>query len=69
MINILDCMPIGEEIEIRGPTGEICYNWNGKFLIEGKEKKFSKVSILSRSGIMPGYVLIARILGERGDKM
>lgn len=23
MSNILDCMPIGEEVEIRGPTGEI----------------------------------------------
>jgi len=29
MSNILDYMPIGEEIEIRGPTGEIVYNGNG----------------------------------------
>ena len=25
MGNILDCMPIGEEIEVRGPTGEVEY--------------------------------------------
>ena len=33
MSNILDCIPIGEEIEIRGPTGEISYHGNGKFII------------------------------------
>jgi len=69
MSNILDCMPIGEEIEIRGPTGEISYHGNGKFMIEGKEKDFSKVSlILGGSGITPGYALIARILGDEDDK-
>lgn len=69
MSNILDCMPIGEEIEIRGPTGEIAYHGNGKFIIEGKEKTFSKVSlILGGSGITPGYALIARILADKNDK-
>jgi nitrate reductase (NAD(P)H) len=68
MSNILDCMPLGEEIEIRGPTGEISYLGNGKFNIEGKEKPFSKVSlVLGGSGITPGYALIARILNEEGD--
>ena len=69
MSNILDCIPIGEEIEIRGPTGEISYHGKGKFIIEGKERNFSKVSlILGGSGITPGYALIARILGENEDK-
>ena len=69
MSNILDCIPIGEEIEIRGPTGEISYHGNGKFIIEGKERNFSKVSLmLGGSGITPGYALIARILGENEDK-
>ena len=68
MSNILDCIPIGEEIEIRGPTGEIAYRGNGKFIIEGKEKTFSKVSlILGGSGLTPGFALIARILGEKDD--
>jgi len=53
-------MPIGEEMEIRGSTGEIAYKGNGKFEIEGKEKTFSKVPlILGGSGITPGYALIA----------
>lgn len=68
MSNILDCIPIGEEVEIRGPTGEISYHGNGKFVIEGAHKTFTKVSlILGGSGITPGYALIARILGDQND--
>ncbi|KAI8682135.1 Nitrate reductase [NADPH] [Fusarium keratoplasticum] len=67
--NILDCMPIGEEVELRGPTGEIVYNGNGNFVIEDKECHFDRVSlVLGGSGITPGYSLIARILLTAGDK-
>lgn len=69
MSNILDCMPIGEVIEIRGPTGDIIYKGMGKFEIEGKEMTFGKVTlILGGSGITPGYQLIARILKTEGDE-
>lgn len=68
MSNILDCMPVGEEIEIRGPTGEIVYNGNGSFTIEDKEMHFKKISlILGGSGITPGYALIARALLGAGE--
>lgn len=66
---ILDCMPIGEEIEIRGPTGEIVYNGNGSFTISGKEYTFNKINlVLGGSGITPGYSLIARVLLSSDDK-
>jgi len=69
MSNILDTMPLGEEIEIRGPTGEIVYNGNGKFVIEGQERCFSRISlVLGGSGITPGYALIARVLMTDGDE-
>ena len=69
MSNILDCMPLGEEIEIRGPTGDISYDSNGKFTIEGKDMTFNRVTlILGGSGITPGYQLISRILETEGDK-
>ncbi|TKA33896.1 hypothetical protein B0A49_13852 [Cryomyces minteri] len=62
-------MPIGEEIEIRGPTGDIVYNGNGMFVIEGKQMTFEKVNlVLGGSGITPGYALIARVLLSAGDK-
>ncbi|KAF2089605.1 hypothetical protein K490DRAFT_37273 [Saccharata proteae CBS 121410] len=66
--NILDCMPMGEEVEIRGPTGEIVYNGNGRFVIDDHELVFKRVSlVLGGSGITPGYALIARILLSQGD--
>lgn len=69
MSNILDCMPIGEEIEVRGPTGEIVYNGNGSFTISGKEYTFNKINlVLGGSGITPGYSLIARALLASSDK-
>jgi nitrate reductase (NAD(P)H) len=69
MSNILDCMPIGEEIEIRGPTGEIVYNGNGSFTISGKEYTFNKINlVLGGSGITPGFSLIARALLDSDDK-
>lgn len=69
MSNILDCMPLGEEIEIRGPTGEIVYNGNGSFTISGKEYTFNKINlVLGGSGITPGYSLIARALLSSSDQ-
>ena len=69
MSNILDCMPIGEEIEIRGPTGEIEYTGNGKFTISDKEYTFNKINlVLGGSGITPGYALLARAMLSSDDK-
>lgn len=74
MSNILDCLRPGEEIEVKGPTGEIRYLGQGKFMIDEKEFHFRNVSlVLGGSGITPGYQLIARILrakekGEKEDK-
>jgi len=66
--NILDCLPLGSEIELKGPTGEIEYCGGGKFVIEGHERDFKRVSlVLGGSGITPGYALIARILLAKGS--
>jgi hypothetical protein len=37
MSNILDCLRAGEEIEVKGPAGEIMYVGQGKFVIDKKE--------------------------------
>jgi nitrate reductase (NAD(P)H) len=69
MSNILDCMPIGEEIEIRGPTGEITYNGNGSFTISDKEYTFNRINLVSGgSGITPGYALLVRAMLSSDDK-
>jgi nitrate reductase (NAD(P)H) len=68
MSNILDCMPVGEEVEIRGLTGDISFEGNGKFHIEGKDVNFARVTlVLGGSGITTGYQLIGRILETAGD--
>ncbi|GAB1318017.1 hypothetical protein MFIFM68171_08227 [Madurella fahalii] len=69
--NLLDCMPLGEEVEIRGPTGDITYLGRGEFWISGpsaRRMRFGRVSlVLGGSGITPGYALMARILLDEGD--
>ncbi|KAK5109313.1 hypothetical protein LTR62_007187 [Meristemomyces frigidus] len=62
-------MPIGEEVELRGPTGDIIYQGHGKFSIYGEEKKFKRVSlVLGGTGLTPGYSLIARVCLTPNDK-
>lgn len=69
MSNVLDCMPIGEEIEIRGPTGEIEYTGNGSFTISDKKYTFNRINlVLGGSGITPGYALLARAMLSSEDK-
>ncbi|KAL4898895.1 hypothetical protein BDW74DRAFT_184256 [Aspergillus multicolor] len=67
--NILDVLPIGEDVDIRGPTGDIVYDGFGSFTVAGQKRTFKRVSlVLGGSGITPGYALIARILLTEGDK-
>ncbi|KAL2021895.1 hypothetical protein VTK56DRAFT_6490 [Thermocarpiscus australiensis] len=74
--NLLDCMPLGEEVEIRGPTGDITYLGDSTFLIAGpspRRLRFPRVSlVLGGTGITPGYALMARIArttpGDGDDK-
>ncbi|KAK3984522.1 nitrate reductase [NADH] [Cladorrhinum sp. PSN332] len=75
--NLLDCTPLGEQLEIRGPTGDIIYNGFGNFTIlspfsdsscPDRQLHFDRVSlVLGGSGITPGYALIARIMNAPGD--
>ena len=66
--NVLDCIPVGEEIDIRGPTGDIVYEGYGNFSVSGEKRTYKRVSlVLGGSGITPGYALISRILLTDGD--
>ena len=71
--NLLDCMPLGEEVEIRGPTGDIVYLGNSEFLVTGafapqpRRLRFPRVSlVLGGSGITPGYALMAAVMQKMG---
>lgn len=59
--NILYTIQIGEEIVIRGPTGDIVYKGYGKFMIYNEERTFKRVSlVLGGTGLTPGYSFLAR---------
>lgn len=69
MSNILDCLPLGEDVDMRGPIGDVIYEGNGNFKIYGEERAFNRISmVLGGSGVTPGYSLMARILLSEGDK-
>lgn len=66
--NIMDCLQIGQEIEVKGPAGEIRYRGNGRFIMDGAPFKFDNITlILGGSGVTPGYQVISRILREKDD--
>ncbi|KAL2818642.1 hypothetical protein BJX63DRAFT_419178 [Aspergillus granulosus] len=67
MSNILDCLTKGEEVEIKGPAGEIVYEGNGTFKIDEKKMAFERITlVLGGSGVTPGYQVIVRILRSGG---
>ncbi|EAS29271.3 nitrate reductase [Coccidioides immitis RS] len=61
--NILHELRPGEEIEIKGPMGEIHYLGHGKLRVDGKTLQFQNISlVLGGSAITPGWQLIKDIL-------
>lgn len=68
MGNFLDVLQEGQEIDVRGPTGDIEYLGKGRFNIEGKERCFSKINLVAGgSGLTPHWQLIHAILAAKGD--
>ncbi|KZT29931.1 hypothetical protein NEOLEDRAFT_1153772 [Neolentinus lepideus HHB14362 ss-1] len=66
--NYLDCLEEGEQIDVKGPMGEIIYYGKGKFTSDGKEFQFSKINLLAGgSGITPHYQLIHAIILDETD--
>ncbi|TFY58429.1 hypothetical protein EVJ58_g6427 [Rhodofomes roseus] len=66
--NYLDCMDDGEEIDIRGPSGGIKYLGRGKFEIDGEERHFDKVNLVTGgSGLTPHWQLIHAIMSDDSD--
>lgn len=70
MSNILDTIPLGESVDIRGPTGSILYNGQSHFTINSTERTFRNINlVLGGSGITPGYAMLARAVLSDGEDM
>lgn len=68
--NILLAIPIGEDVEMRGPTGDVIYYGHGRFSIDGQDKSFKRVSlVLGGTGLTPGFSLIARAVLDPKDEL
>ena len=66
--NIFSELAVGEQVEMRGPTGDIVYRGQGTFNIVGKKRTFKRVSlVLGGTGLTPGYSLIARACLDPND--
>lgn len=64
--NILHELRPGEEIEVKGPMGEIRYLGHGKFRVDSKDLQFENISlVLGGSAITPGWQLIKAILKSK----
>jgi len=67
--NYLDCMKEGEEIDVRGPVGEIHYKSHGDFQIDGQDYHFDKINLVAGgTGITPHWQLIHSILADDQDQ-
>ena len=67
--NIFAAMSIGEDVEMRGPLGDVIYNGHGHFTVHGEERSFSRISlVLGGTGLTPGYALIARVCLDASDR-
>ncbi|KZV93843.1 molybdopterin binding oxidoreductase [Exidia glandulosa HHB12029] len=68
MGNFLDVLQVGQEIDVRGPTGEIEYLSHGKFSIDGNEHYFTKINLIAGgTGLTPHWQLIHAILSTADD--
>ncbi|GJE93762.1 molybdopterin binding oxidoreductase [Phanerochaete sordida] len=66
--NYLDCMQLGEELDMRGPMGEIVYRGRGAWRIEGKDYRFDKINLVAGgSGLTPHWQVIHAILADADD--
>lgn len=67
--NILANIPVGEQVDMRGPRGDVVYLGRGRFSVSGREKHFRRVSlVLGGTGLSPGFALLARSILDPQDE-
>ncbi|KAJ4963638.1 hypothetical protein NE237_023577 [Protea cynaroides] len=66
MSQYLESLPLGANLDIKGPMGDIEYTGRGNFTVGGSEHKFGKqlVMIAGGTGITPIYQVIQAILKD-----
>ncbi|KAF3908206.1 hypothetical protein AA313_de0202700 [Arthrobotrys entomopaga] len=68
MTMALDALSIGQEVEIKGPTGKLEYLGKGRVTIRGIEKRVkSFCMICAGSGITPIFQVLRAVMQDRED--
>lgn len=64
----LDSLPIGSDLDVKGPLGHIEYTGRGNFLVHGKHRFAKKLAMLAGgTGITPIYQVAQAILKDPED--
>ncbi|KAF3397953.1 Nitrate reductase [NADPH] [Penicillium rolfsii] len=64
----LDKLPIGEEIDCKGPTGRFEYRGNGRVLISGKERHVRSFKMIcGGTGITPIFQVLRAVMEDPQD--
>eukprot|EP00435_Cladocopium_sp_Y103_P035174 s227_g9.t1 len=64
----LESMKIGDAIDVKGPIGELVYKGNGQFVMNGKPRFCSEISMIAGgTGLTPCYQVLAAILRNPKD--
>ena len=57
MSQYLENMKIGDTIDVRGPSGHLVYNGNGKFAIRKDKKSEPKMISVKRVSMIAGMIV------------
>lgn len=67
--NFLDVLEVGEDVDIKGPTGDIQYLGKGRFKVHDDEFHFDKINLIAGgTGLTPHWQLIHAITKDPEDK-
>lgn len=67
--NFLDVLNVGEDVDIKGPTGDIQYLGKGRFKVHDDEFHFDKINLIAGgTGLTPHWQLIHAITKDPADK-
>lgn len=68
MTMALDNLPLGAEIDCKGPTGRFEYLGNGRVLISGKERKVNSFKMIcGGTGITPIFQVLRAVMQDPKD--
>jgi nitrate reductase (NAD(P)H) len=68
MSTAIDALPIGHEVELKGPIGKFEYHGRGEYSLNGRKKLVKRfLMICGGSGVAPIYQVFRAVMRDRQD--